>query len=145
MVDWKLIVYHQLIVSATETFYKMASMICQKWFKKPRYLSKSSNFVHFGLYDLVQISPAFSPNTKRKIFCKKWFSDRVFRLPLLTLTLEVSSLSIHYSISIWTTCWWNLNKIAWYEVYKILTFLAKKVNHFFKTCVDAIFEEVPLT
>ena len=33
-------------------------------FKELGFLSKSSNFVHFGLYDLVQISPAwYSPNT----------------------------------------------------------------------------------
>ena len=31
--------------------------------KELGFLSKSSNFVHFGQYDLVQISPACSPNT----------------------------------------------------------------------------------
>ena len=34
-------------------------------------------------------------------------------------------LSIHYLISIWTTYWWNLNKIVWSELYKILSFLTK--------------------
>ena len=33
------------------------------------------------------------------------------------------ALFIHYLISIWTTCWWNLNEIVWSKVYKILSFL----------------------
>ena len=49
-----------------------------------------------------------------------------FMLPLLMLTLEVLSLSIYYLISIWTTCWQNLNKIVWSVPYKILCFLTKK-------------------
>ena len=49
-----------------------------------------------------------------------------FILPLLMLTLKVESLSIHYLVSIWTTNWWNLNKIVWSEPYKILCFLTKK-------------------
>ena len=32
--------------------------------KEIGFLSKSLNFVHFELYDLVQISPACSPNKK---------------------------------------------------------------------------------
>ena len=44
---------------------KMASTLCQKMnaFKRTRFLSKSSNFVHFRPNDFVQISPACSPNT----------------------------------------------------------------------------------
>ena len=38
-------------------------------------------------------------------------------LPLLTLTLEVNSHSLHYLISIWTTGWWNLNEIVWYKIH----------------------------
>ena len=49
-----------------------------------------------------------------------------FMLPLMMLTLEVYSLSIHYLVSIWTTCWWNLNEIVWFELYKILSFLTKR-------------------
>ena len=45
---------------------------------------------------------------------------------LLIMTLKVLSRFIHYLISIWTTCWWNLNKIVWTELYKILIFLTKK-------------------
>ena len=30
---------------------------------------------------------------------------------------DIESLSIIYLISIWTTCWWNLNKIVWSELY----------------------------
>ena len=43
-----------------------------------------------------------------------------FMLPLLMLTLEILSFSIHYLIKIWTTCWWNLNKIIWSEPYNFL-------------------------
>ena len=65
-----------------------------------------------------------------------------FMLSLLILTLKVLSLSIHYLISIWTTCWWNWNKIVWSELYRILIFLTKKmVNHFWQN-VDAILEDV---
>ena len=39
--------------------------------------------------------------------------------------LRLKSLSIHYLISIWTTCWWNLSKIVWFELYKILSFVTK--------------------
>ena len=56
-----------------------------------------------------------------------------FMLPLLMLKLEVLSLSIHYLISIWTTCWWNMNKIVCSEPNKILCvffFLQKMMNHF---------------
>ena len=38
------------------------------------------------------------------------------------------SKSLHL-ISIWTTCWWNLNKIVWSELYKILSF---KNGHFWQ-------------
>ena len=51
----------------------------------------------------------------RESFSSKLLQNLVghFMLPLLMLTSEVGSLSIHYLISIWTTCWCNLNKIAW--------------------------------
>ena len=46
----------------------------------------------------------------RKInFCCKF----VVKNPLLMLTLEILSLSIHSLKNICTTCWWNLNKILW--------------------------------
>ena len=35
-----------------------------------------------------------------------------FKLPLLMLTFLLQSLCIHYLISIWTTCSWNLNNIV---------------------------------
>ena len=62
------------------------------------------------------------------------------------LTLEVYSLAIHYLISIWTTCWWNLNKIVWFELYKKCELFdpKKMVNHFWQS-VDAILEDVPVT
>ena len=59
-------------------------------------------------------------------------------------TLEGLSLSIHYLISIRTTCWWNLNKIVWFKLYKIMSFLTKMVNHFWQS-VDAILKDVSVT
>ena len=64
MVVYKLIDYYQINASDTETSYKMAPTPCQKRVLKDLgFLSKSSNSVHFGRYDLVHISPACSPNT----------------------------------------------------------------------------------
>ena len=91
----------------------MASTFCQKIvLKELDFLSKTSNFVHFGLYDLIQISPECSQNTyqimwrdfrllvlafatvarkslKGKFTAKIDFLIGYFRLPLLTLTSEV--------------------------------------------------------
>ena len=53
MIVFELIVSHQTIVSVSETFSKMASTLCQK----------AQNFVNFGPYAFVQISPACGPNT----------------------------------------------------------------------------------
>ena len=113
MVVLKFILYRQIIVSATETSYKMASTLCQKWFKKTCFLSKSSNFVQFGPQDLVKISPSCSPNTyqimygepldfwvlafatlarkslKGKFTAKIYFPIGYFSLPLLMQTSEV--------------------------------------------------------
>ena len=36
----------------------------------------------------------------------------------IDILCEVWSLYKHYLISIWTTCWWNLNKITWYNIFK---------------------------
>ena len=52
-----------------------------------------------------------------KFTAKVNFSIGYFLLPLLMLTSEVCSLSIHYLISVWTTCWCNLNKIVWSKLY----------------------------
>ena len=67
-----------------------------------------------------------------------------FMLPLLMLILEDQSFSIHYLIGVWTTCWWNLNQVVWSKLYKILSFLTKMVNHFWRS-VDAIVEDVSVT
>ena len=37
------------------------------------------------------------------------------------LTLEVYSLFLHYLLCVWTICRWNLNKIIWSDIYKILS------------------------
>ena len=39
----------------------MASTLCQKWLTI--FCQKAQNFVYFGPYDFVQISPACGPNT----------------------------------------------------------------------------------
>ena len=39
----------------------MASTLCQKWLTI--FCQKAQNFVWFGPYDFVQISPACGPNT----------------------------------------------------------------------------------
>ena len=67
-----------------------------------------------------------------------------FILPLLMSTLEVWSPTIHYLISIWTTCWWNLNKIVWSELCKSLTFWHKMVDHFWQS-IDTILEDISVT
>ena len=56
MIVFKLIVLHQTIVSVTETSSKMASILCQKWLTI--FCQRAQNFVQFGPYDFVQISPA---------------------------------------------------------------------------------------
>ena len=57
----ELIFYHQKIVSVTETSSKMASTLCQKMLTI--FCQKAQNFVWFGPYDYVKISPACGPNT----------------------------------------------------------------------------------
>ena len=63
----------------------------------------------------------------RKITWKLDFLIGNFMLPVLMLTLEIVSLSIHYLISVWTTCCWNLKKKSYGSKYTILSFLAKKL------------------
>ena len=46
---------HQAIVAVIETSFKMASTLGKKF----------KNFVWFGPYDFVQITPACGPNTKQ--------------------------------------------------------------------------------
>ena len=79
-----------------------------------------------------------------KFTAKIDFSIGYSILSLPMLTLEVLSLSIHYLISIWTTCWWNLNKIVWSGLLKIWAFWQKMVDHFWQS-VDAILEDVSVT
>ena len=50
------------------------------------------------------------------------------------MTLEVLSLSIHYLISVWTTSWWNLNKIVWSKPLKKLCFLTTNGWKFLTKC-----------
>ena len=118
-------------------------------FKKPGFLSKNSKFCIFrtirfcsnftsmwskyvsnNVWRDFQLPMSALATVARKSFNVKFtakidFPIGHFMLPLLMLTLEVKSLSIHYLISIWTTCWWNLNEIVWSKIYKILSFLTK--------------------
>ena len=106
--------------------------------------------MYFGPYDFVQIPQAcgthivlknvwrdfrFSMSAlatvKQNSFKGKFtaeinFPDRVFMLSLLMQALKVKSVFIHYLIRIWITCWWNLNKIVWSDLHKILRFMTKK-------------------
>ena len=109
------------------------------------------NFVHFEpSYDLP-ISTACGPNTYQimygetssvriwngrtkmfycQIYCKNWFSYRAFYVTITDHDIESLTFSTHYLISIWTTCWWNLNKIVWYEW---LAIFEKAFTPFWKT------------
>ena len=62
----------------------------------------------------------------------------------IVLLVQSYLMYIHYLISIWTTRWWNWSKIVWSEPYKILCFLTKMVNNFWRS-VDAILEDVSVT
>ena len=55
-----------IIVLGTEMSWKMASIFVRNvcfFFKLVIFFSKSSIFVHFGTYDLLQISSACSPTS----------------------------------------------------------------------------------
>ena len=138
----------------------MASTLCQKWFKKPVFFVKkpknSWSLCHTILFKFHQHVAKYLSNRVLRDFrlpmsalatvaeeifngiftAKIDFPLGHFTLPLLMLTLEVQSLSICYLISIWTTCWWNLNEIVGSELYKILSFWQS---------VDAILKDVPVT
>ena len=66
MLVFKLIVYHQTIVSVTEMTSKMASTLYQKWLTI--FCQRAQNLVLLGAYDFVQISPACGPNTHQIMY-----------------------------------------------------------------------------
>ena len=149
----------------------MASTLCQKWFKKPVSCQKAQNFVYI-VWTLLVCSNFTSMRYKHQTYLNKCmerlklpmsaltpgarksfngkFTVKIdfpignFMLPLLMLTLKVLSLSIHYFLSIWTTCWWNLNKSYGPNYTKFWAFGQKMVNHFWKS-VDAILKDVSVT
>ena len=47
------------------------------------------------------------------------FPMGLFYVTITDADIGSQGLSIHYLISIWVTCWWNLNKIVWSEQDKI--------------------------
>ena len=100
---------------------------------------KAQNLAQIEPYDLVQISPVCGPKSNFRLpvsefatVAQKSFNGKFtakvlighFMLPLQTSTLN---LSIHCLISIWATCWGNINKIITYEIVNILNFLTKNV------------------
>ena len=123
----------------------MASTLCQKLFEKLVFLlsnslkfckfrttrfesnltSKWSKFVSNDICRDFRLPVSAFETVARKSFNGLNFPIGHFMLPLLTLILKFYSLSVHHLISIWTTCWWNLNKREWYEIFKILSFFGK--------------------
>ena len=97
---------------------------------------------------MLSLTTVAGKSSNGKFTAKIDFPVRYFMLPLLMLILEVYSLSIHYLINIWTTCWWNLNKIVWFELYqkkkKNQPVDKRMVNHFLQS-FDAILEDVSVT
>ena len=132
---------------------KMASTLCQKLLTN--FCQKAQNFVCFGAYDFVQISPARGPNTYQimhgetlDFHCQQQQYSNIkcpigksifavdLRLKLFRVTIanaDIGSLkSLHTLLK---NCWWNLNKIVWSKLHEILRgFFDKKP--FFITIFD---------
>ena len=139
----------------------MASTPCQKFLTIS--CQKAQNFVWFGSYDFVQITPACGPNTSQIMYGEKTFNVSINNgnikcsigkqiwhwnssvLQLLMLTLEVWSLSIQsfmfvpYASEIWTK-WYGSNYTKFWSFWQQTRFY----NHFWQR-FDAILEDVLLT
>ena len=136
--------------SATEMSSKMASTCYWKYFLNPglsnlKLLCCSDHIILFKFHQhVVQIflrklwrhfrllMSALATVTWKsfngKFTRKNWFSDQVFCVAIADA--DIGSLeSLHtpyiYFVSILTICWWNLNKIVWTKLHKILSFLTK--------------------
>ena len=121
-----------------------------RFFKKKRFLSKIQMSCVVYTYYFDQISPACGTNNFKgdfglsmsaletvtwKSFNGKFAENKILiGFPLLMLTSEVGSLSIHYLIRIWTTCCWNLNIIVLSELRITLSFLTKNGKPFLIKC-----------
>ena len=80
----------------------------------------------------------------RQIYCKNWFSDRAFYATIADVDIG-SQKSLHTLFDKYLDhMLGNLNKVAWSELYKILSFLTKMVNLFWQT-VDTILEHNSVT
>ena len=104
------------------------------------YLTPKKNYFRSHLGMRMWSAKGLIPDRKTTI-CRKctvknlpWSCYRSLLWCWLAVIADVRSLSIHYLISNWTTCWFNLNKFEWSEIYnknelfdKTLGFL----NHFF--------------
>ena len=62
----------------------------------------------------------------KSIFCSTFASQNFYVLPLQMLTLKVYSLSKHYLIPIWNTCWRQLDQIMKSKMYKICIYIYLK-------------------
>ena len=116
--------------------------------KTPIFGRKAQNFVKFGPYDFVLISPACGPNTYQIRYgetldfqCQhqQWnikypIGKSIFTVnlplklfPATVVNADIGSLKSLHTLftSIWTTCWWNLNKIVYFKLREILSFLTK--------------------
>ena len=76
----------------------------------------------FPMSAIATVERVFMANLLQKLI----FPIGHFMLPLLMLTLEAKGLSIHYLMSIWTTYWWNLNKIVWSRTIQNFAFFDRK-------------------
>ena len=80
-----------------------------------------------------------------QIYCKNSFSHRTFYVTIPDADIE-SRKSLRTLFDMYLEHMLkNFNQILWYEIFKILSFLEKKmVNHFWER-VDAILEDVAVT
>ena len=62
MIVFQVLLKHRTIVYITETSFKMASTLSQKW-RTNDFCQKAQNFVYFVSYNFVRISPACGANT----------------------------------------------------------------------------------
>ena len=100
----------------------------------------------FRLFNVSVSNGTIKGPVGKSIFAEKKKNPlQLFVLPLQMLTLKVLSLSMHYLIGTWTAGWRNLNQSELSEMYKILSFLTKKVfKTIFYKSVDAILKDVPV-
>ena len=53
------------MISVTETSYRMAPTLCQKWLQKAAFCQKVQNFVQFGLFQWYMVQTLFKECMER--------------------------------------------------------------------------------